>query len=621
MNPASPSPAIDVFLSYARNDGELRDALVKHLALLQHQGVIKAWHDRNIDAGTDWKEAAHGLLNQAGIVLLLVSADFLASDYCYELEMKQAVARHEAGLACVIPVILRAVDWHSAVFGKLKALPSNEKPITSWPNRDEALANVAEGIRAVAEKLRAAEASKHEIPPSKSTHAPADEDAEPLSSLPKTPARALSDVIAHLNKMLAGQHKVLELVGRGETALVFRGADLVLDRQVAIKVLDPYKAAHDASVRERFDMEIKLVADLKHRNIVAVYTGRLEPPLPHIVMEFVHGVRLDKLIARVGNQPLRKVRDFVIQMGSALNYAHQKGHIHHHLHPANIMVDREGQPVISPFRMASGPDSCPRGKKMLPLEDIKYQSPEQYQFEEGDVEISEASDQYSLGLIAYEMLIGRPVITANTFGGIRKEKELFMKSTPELPKNRPGCPQAFVDVILRMLSVHSKDRWPYLEDACEALRDCNLDGSLQRNSAEYHAMHEAMRSFERCRKSPMFFEDFYGRFFGLYPDMRERFPGNLEEQYYLLREALDLILQFPAESQSAPSILSRVAESHESRGIHPELYDSFTRLLMETVKAHDPRCRSESAAVNVLEAWDKTITPAMDYMKGKWRTR
>ncbi len=80
-------------------------------------------------------------------MLLLVSASFLASNYCYEIEMKRAIARHEAGEARVIPVILRACDWKNAPFAKLQALPTDARAITSWPNRDEAFAEVAHGIR------------------------------------------------------------------------------------------------------------------------------------------------------------------------------------------------------------------------------------------------------------------------------------------------------------------------------------------------------------------------------------------------------------------------------------------------------------------------------------------
>jgi TIR domain len=145
--------ALEVFCSYAHEDEALRDTLVKHLSPLQRQGVITAWHDRKITAGTEWAGAIDAHLQSAQIILMLVSADFMASDYCYDVEMQRAMERHEAREARVIPVILRPVDWQGAPFGKLQALPTDGKPITNWPNQDAAFVNVARGIRAVAQEL------------------------------------------------------------------------------------------------------------------------------------------------------------------------------------------------------------------------------------------------------------------------------------------------------------------------------------------------------------------------------------------------------------------------------------------------------------------------------------
>ena len=154
MSSSSPEP-IEVFFSYAHKDEDLRDELAKHLTLLQRQKVIKAWHDRNISAGTEWKDQIDVHLESAHIILLLISSDFLASDYCYDIEMKRAMDRHQANEARVIPIILRPCDWTSAPFGKLQALPKDAKPVTTWANRDEAFLNIAQGIRKVVEALHA----------------------------------------------------------------------------------------------------------------------------------------------------------------------------------------------------------------------------------------------------------------------------------------------------------------------------------------------------------------------------------------------------------------------------------------------------------------------------------
>jgi hypothetical protein len=144
-----------VFFSYSHADEALRDQLEKQLSLLKRQGVIATWHDRRIGAGQDFAREIDGHIETDDIILLLVSADFLDSDYCYEKEMMRAMARHDAGEAIVIPVILRACDWHGAPFGKLNASPPDGKPVTQFADRDQALLEVAKAVRNAAQRLDA----------------------------------------------------------------------------------------------------------------------------------------------------------------------------------------------------------------------------------------------------------------------------------------------------------------------------------------------------------------------------------------------------------------------------------------------------------------------------------
>ncbi|ETR72570.1 MAG: leucine-rich repeat-containing protein [Candidatus Magnetoglobus multicellularis str. Araruama] len=143
-----------VFFSYSHKDESLRDELETHLKLLQRQSVISTWHDRKILPGTEWDHEIDQHLERARIILLLISADFIASDYCWEKEVKRALERHESGEAVVIPVMLRSCDWQDAPFAKLQGLPKEMKPVKSWPDRDAAWTNVATGIREVAQALK-----------------------------------------------------------------------------------------------------------------------------------------------------------------------------------------------------------------------------------------------------------------------------------------------------------------------------------------------------------------------------------------------------------------------------------------------------------------------------------
>ncbi|MCF4970207.1 GUN4 domain-containing protein [Nostoc sp. CMAA1605] len=145
-----------LFFSYSHEDETLRDKLAKHLATLKRQRVISSWHDRKILPGQEWDHQINDNLNTSDIILLLVSADFLDSDYCWDVEVKRAIERHDKGEACVIPVILRSVDWAGAPFARLQALPRNAEPVVSryWHTQDEAFTDIAKGIRAAVEELK-----------------------------------------------------------------------------------------------------------------------------------------------------------------------------------------------------------------------------------------------------------------------------------------------------------------------------------------------------------------------------------------------------------------------------------------------------------------------------------
>lgn len=137
-----------VFFSYSHKDEELRDRLEVALSAMRRQGIIETWHDRRLRAGDEFDRGISDELERADVILLLVSPDFIDSHYCHDVEMMRALERQERGEARVIPVILRACDWHHTPFGKLLAAPKDGRPIKSWPDLDEAFLDVVKMIRA-----------------------------------------------------------------------------------------------------------------------------------------------------------------------------------------------------------------------------------------------------------------------------------------------------------------------------------------------------------------------------------------------------------------------------------------------------------------------------------------
>ena len=150
---------VSLFYSYAHEDEALRDELQGHLKLLERRGLLAPWHDRRIVPGADWSGAIDGNLRQAELVLLLVSKDFIESDYIMGTELAVAMQRQAEHAAVVIPIVVRAVDLdpddaQDLPFLKLQALPTDLRPVTSWPNRDEAWTNVAKNLRATVKGIR-----------------------------------------------------------------------------------------------------------------------------------------------------------------------------------------------------------------------------------------------------------------------------------------------------------------------------------------------------------------------------------------------------------------------------------------------------------------------------------
>jgi hypothetical protein len=141
------SAPISIFISYAYEDEDLWEKLDQHLANLKRQGKIQAWHKGAIAAGTEWGAVIQQQLEDAQIILLLISSNFIASDSCYNLQLQQALQRHAAKTARVIPILLKPTDWQGSPFSQLSPLPKNGTPITRWDNQDEAFLNVIAGIR------------------------------------------------------------------------------------------------------------------------------------------------------------------------------------------------------------------------------------------------------------------------------------------------------------------------------------------------------------------------------------------------------------------------------------------------------------------------------------------
>lgn len=465
--------AVDVFVSYSHRDKELRGELETHLAALRRQGLVRVWYDGKISPGIDWGEEIRHQLDTARIVLLLVSPDFIASDYCWDIEIRAALEKRKAGEARVIPVILRPSDWHSLRLGELQALPREGKAVTLWPNRDEAFLEVARGIRKVIEELRS-EPQNSEAEPqymneatrelSQALDAAYRERAELLTSGGDT--KDLNSTIIGLKRqlregpqlqagdfLLDGRFKLLEPIGQGGFARVWKAYDTKRREMVAVKSLHS-QYSDDKTRRDRFFRGSKHMARFHHPGIVRLIEERCEDGGHHFfVMEYLAGGDLQQAV-RLGRISREEGLWIVGEVGAALQYAHEQGVIHRDVKPANVLLDFHGRPKLTDFDLVRAADTT-GGTRTGMLGTFLYAAPEAMA---AAGQASVPADVFGLGMTALFVIYG-----ADLPPDILWEPSEFLA--------RLDVNEATRAVLERSMARKPAARWASIVDFCEALRE------------------------------------------------------------------------------------------------------------------------------------------------------
>ncbi len=281
-------------------------------------------------------------------------------------------------------------------------------------------------------------------------------------------------MVERLRRATAGEFEIGPELGRGGMAAVFLAHDLALDRQVAIKVMSPAVLLGDG-MTERFRQEAVTIARLHHPHIVPVYAVRHGEGLHYFVMRYVRGRSLDQVIRRAGRLPLPIVRSILWQVAAGLTYAHRSGVVHRDVKPANILIDEDGDAVVTDFGIAKAAERPSQTQSGALVGTPAYMSPEQCR----GGEVSWASDQYALGAVAYEMITGSPPFEGSTFTVMQAQVERAPRPLAEL---RAECDADLEAAILRMLAKERSARFGKMADAMAALEAAPLaDGDPLRD--------------------------------------------------------------------------------------------------------------------------------------------
>ena len=270
-----------------------------------------------------------------------------------------------------------------------------------------------------------------------------------------------AEVAERLRRATLGEFEIGRELGRGGMAAVFLAHEISLNRKVAIKVMSPGLLMGQGMI-DRFKREAITIAHLNHPNIVSVHSVRQAEGLHFFVMRYIQGRPLEQVIEDAGRLPIPIVRSILCQVGSALTYAHRSRVVHRDIKPANILIDEDGNAVVTDFGIAKAAESPTQTHTGALVGTPAYMSPEQV----SGAEVSGASDQYALGVVAYQMITGVAPFAGSTITVM----QAHLQDQPRPIRDLTGdCPPELEAAILRMLAKDPQDRWPSMAEAKTAL--------------------------------------------------------------------------------------------------------------------------------------------------------
>ncbi|MEZ4299493.1 MAG: SUMF1/EgtB/PvdO family nonheme iron enzyme [Polyangiaceae bacterium] len=476
-----------VFISSAPEDSGHRDVLEKHLASVARAGDVDLWHSGRIAPG-EALAAARSKLDEAALILLLISADYLASANCHA-EMLRALKRADAGLAQIVPILLRPTLADRSALDGRAMLPSDGRPVTTWTSPDDAWLNVSRGILkllapeqartfpnverisrlqrkrlndeaiVLLAKLEDAIVRKRRI--DEAGVATGEVDAEIIRY--KNQLRGLGQI--QQGYLIAGRYTLLQLLGRGGFSTVWEAEDRVERTRVAIKVLHP-DLADDLTRTTRFIRGAKVMKKLSHPAIVRILNVLEEEGGYYcIVMEMMTGG--DLLHAVIDRRVRREqVIPIVLRIGDALVATHARGYVHRDIKPANILLDAHGAPRLTDFDLVRGGDSV-GGTRTGPMGTYGFAAPEV-------LDRPQVAD-------ARADIYGLAMTTLFCLHGSRRPETVF--HNPEQLLSKLKSPE--IEAVLRKATRKERDRrYSTMQKFCDALRAAHAAAEERKRLSE-----------------------------------------------------------------------------------------------------------------------------------------
>ena len=286
--------------------------------------------------------------------------------------------------------------------------------------------------------------------------------SDPLIETMVVPEQDGDSLLRTVQRVFSGEYEVEEELGRGGMAVVYKATETALRRTVALKVLPPDTGLTPKAM-ERFKREAQLVAGLDHPNITPVYRAEQVGGIPYIAMKYVEGRTLDRIIQDQGALPVPVVLSVLRAAGRALTYAHEQHIVHRDVKSGNILVDRDGRVLVSDFGVALRASDVTLTAAGTVIGTPAYMSPEQC----AGRRATPKSDQYSLGIVAFQMLTGALPFHAENLAGLMQHH--FFTPVPDLAKVRDDLPPSLIELVGRLLAKDGGQRFATTREMLTAL--------------------------------------------------------------------------------------------------------------------------------------------------------
>lgn len=588
---------VRIFVSYAHEDTAWRNVLFKE-GFCVPSGTCCAWTDDQIQPGAAWDDSIATALEQANVAILLVSKYFLSSLYIGRKELPLVLKRRVADGLKLLWIPIGNVE--ALLQGELAAIQSVcplKKPLSARPNSDPIL------VERIAGEVRG------------------------------NIEAAIDPVGVPLMRALSTKYAPFELLRQSGVASVYKSRDRSLDRPVIIKTLTDARAV-DGFVQNVRDAA--MVAD--EPNFVNLYEAVLNERQPYCVMQFIEGQNLRKWLALDNRRPLSTIIRVLASITRALVSAHALGGAYGNLKPSNIILSVHDEPFLLP--MGRRVNDC-RGARALDElerrtpdpEEIAYLAPEQFDDSLESVR-AELSDQYMLGLLAYELITGslpptinHAVPTAASLAQIRAQGSAAFSTLPLVSELRADCSEVMARIIRRMTSKLPAERYASLSELLVDVRS-QEDVVLARVRESYsHCLSE------QSATGKSFFEAVYNNFFARRADAKLLFQNFGPRQYEILQNAVVSLFAFYEQERASeptePNVLTQVAQRHDRqhKRVAMDFYAPFSEALVDTAcgsatdaaAAFDPHCREDEARRNrIRRAWQEVLRPGVAYMMSKY---